>query len=288
VAEKTSFYKQGWSDLNLLLKNLDSLGIEKAVLLYPTSDAHLNFGGWDKLAAVYNAEIAKVVKSYPKRLLGCGILPIGKQQDMIVTVKKIKDLGLLGLSLASSYEAKYLDEAEFLPVLKEAEKENLVVFIHSQTINPIGFERVKDPLLMPVVEYVFDLTMCVGKLLMSGRLGELKNLKIVFAHFAGALPFLFDRFDSTYAMLRARNMVKDLGNVPSQILKNIFVDTSGVKSAAVLNLALEVFGAEKILWGSDYPAKKDLRESIAAIENLGIAAEEKEKIFSRNLASLVV
>ena len=38
----------------------------------------------------------------------------------------------------------------------EAEEKNIPIFVHSQIVNPIGFERVKDPLLTPVVEYVFD------------------------------------------------------------------------------------------------------------------------------------
>ena len=35
-------------------------------------------------------------------------------------------------------------------------------------MNPIGIERVHDPLLSPVLEYVFDVSMCIGKMMMSG------------------------------------------------------------------------------------------------------------------------
>lgn len=287
VAENTTFFKKGWSDLNLLLKTLDKSGIEKAVLLYPGSDAHLKMGGWSRVCAIYNQEIAEKVKQHPDRFIGAGILPVDSSpEDMVKEIARIKELGLSCLSLASSYEAKFLDDEFFGPVLEEAEQEKLPVFVHSQIINPIGFERVKDPLLMPVIEYVFDITMAVGKLMMSGRLSQLKRLKIVFAHFAGVLPFLVDRFDSTYLMLRARNIVKDLGNLPSAILKHVLVDTSGVKSPAVLNAALEFFGVEGILWGSDFPAKSCLTESINSTSELGLNQKEKEKILSGNLINL--
>jgi predicted TIM-barrel fold metal-dependent hydrolase len=121
---------------------------------------------------------------------------------------------------------------------------------------------------------------------MSGRLSQLKNLKIIFAHFAGVLPFLGDRFDSTYLMLRAREMVKDLGSLPSAILRNIFVDTSGTKSVSLLNMALDFFGPDRILWGSDFPAKKDLTESIEALKGLNIEEGEKESILGGNLMNL--
>ena len=286
VAQATTFFKKGWSDIDQLLFRLDQKGVERAVLLYPSSDAHIKLGSWSGLSAVYNQEIAKVVKKYPDRLIGTGILALDNQLDMASQVKRIKDIGLEGVSLASSYQGKFLDQGCFQAVFQTAGQENLPIFVHSQIINPIGFERVKDPLLMPVVEYVFDITMSAGSLLMSGRLSQFKNFKIIFSHFAGVLPFLFDRFDSTYLMLRSRDLVKDLGGLPSAIFKNIFVDTSGVKSPAMLQLALETFGPGQILWGSDFPAKKDLSPGIKAIEDLDIEESQKENILAGNLTKI--
>jgi predicted TIM-barrel fold metal-dependent hydrolase len=287
VAEHTTFYKKGWSDIDLLLKTLDEAGIEKAVLLYPSSDAHLNGAGWSTLCDVYNRGIARKLKEYPDRLLGAGILPMDRPSEMVREIDKIQDLGLNGLSVASSHEGMYLDADSFLPVWEKAEKEGLPIFVHSQTINPIGFDRVKDPLLMPVVEYLFDITMCAGAMMMSGVFNRHKGLKVVFAHFAGVVPFLADRFDSTYSMLRSREMVKDLGSLPSEILKNVFVDISGVKSISLLNMALEFFGTRRLVWGSDFPAQKNLAESITALDNLNILREEKEHILSKNLIILM-
>jgi len=286
VAENTTFFKANWSDVDLLLKALDSSGIEKAVLLYPTSDAHLKMGGWSKVCLAYNQKISELVKKYPDRFIGAGILPVDKPGEMTKELARIKDLGLSALSLASSYDGRFLDDEIFSSVFEQAEKENLPIFVHSQIINPIGFERVKDPLLMPVLEYVFDVTMCAGKLMMSGVFSRFPKLKFVFAHFAGVMPFVGDRFDSTYSMLRSRNIVKDLGNMPSNILKNIFVDTSGTKSFEMLNIALEFFGPKRILWGSDFPAKRELTKSIETIKNLKLEDKSKQAILAENIVSM--
>jgi len=287
VAQHTSFYHTGWSDMNLLLKILDDAGIEKAVLLYPSSDAHLKLGGWSRLCDLYNKGIGKKIKEYPDRLLGAGILPMGRPDEMVHEIDKIQDLGLIGLSLASSHEGHYLGDDGFSPLWERAEHDNLPVFVHSQTINPIGFDRVKDPLLLPVVEYLFDITMCAGTMMMSGVFNRHKGLNVVFAHFAGVLPFLVDRFDSTYSMLRSRDMVKDLGSAPSKILKNVFVDISGVKSTSLLTMALDFFGPQHILWGSDFPAQKNPTESLEALETLDIDKEGKENIKGKNLINLM-
>jgi aminocarboxymuconate-semialdehyde decarboxylase len=257
------------------------------VLLYPSSDAHLHGGGWSRVCDVYNKGIARKLREYPDRLLGAGILPMDRPHEMVREIDKIKDLGLNGLSVASSHEGTYLDDDSFLPVWEKAEREGLPIFVHSQTINPIGFDRVKDPLLMPVAEYLFDITMCAGAMMMSGVLSRHKKLKWVFAHFAGVVPFLADRFDSTYVMLRSREMVKDLGSLPSEILKHVFVDISGVKSISLLNMSLEFFGPRRIIWGSDFPVQKNPIESIKALDSLDIQREEKENILGKNLIDLL-
>ena len=58
VAENTMFFKVNWSDVDKHLATMDQLGIEKSLLLYPTSDAHLQMGGWKKVCRIYNDEIS--------------------------------------------------------------------------------------------------------------------------------------------------------------------------------------------------------------------------------------
>lgn len=286
VAQNTAFFKVQWSDFSLLLKAMDEAGIQKSVLLYPTSDAHLKMGGWNNVCKIYNQGIAKKVKENPQRIIGAGILPVDDKSKLLEELKRIKEMGLSAISLASSYEGKFLDDARFFPVYEFCQKENFPIFVHSQIINPIGFERVDDPLITPVVEYVFDMTVSVAKLMMSGIFTKFPEVKFIFGHFAGVVPFIKDRFDVTYQMLRQRQIVKDLGALPSQIFKKIYVDTSGVKSVSMLNMALETFSAKQILWGSDFPAKRDLVDSINTIEKLNLSKEEKEQILGKNLEEI--
>lgn len=286
MAENTTFFKVQWSDFGAFLKAMDEAGIQKSALLYPTSDAHIKMGSWLKLSQIYNQEIAKKVKEYPDRLIGAGILPVDNDKLMLTELKRIKDLGLKAISLASSYEGRFLDDEGFYPVYEFCQEENLPIFVHSQIINPIGFERVDDPLITPVVEYVFDMTVSVAKLMMAGIFTKFPKVKFIFGHFAGVVPFIKDRFDTTYQMLRQRQIVKDLGALPSEFFKKIYVDTSGVKSVSMLNMALETFSAKQILWGSDFPAKRDLKGAIDTINKLDLSKEEKQGILGENLEKM--
>ncbi|MGA2775728.1 MAG: amidohydrolase family protein [Candidatus Omnitrophota bacterium] len=287
IISNAHFYHKAWGDIEAQVKMMDEAGIAAAVLTYPTSDAHLKLGSFSMVAKIYNDNVAKIIKRFPKKFIAAAILPVDNSQDMVDEIKRAsEELGLKALSLASSYNGRYLDDKLFLPIYREAEKRNISIFVHSQIVNPIGFECVQDPLLTPVIEYVFDMTICIGKLLMSDILRDYKT-KFVFANFGGAIPYLQQRFDATYSMLRGINFVKDLKGKPTDYLKNIYLDTGGNTIKSNFYLALELVGAKHILWGSDWPAKKDISDSINAVRSLDISEEEKSAILGGNLEKLL-
>lgn len=288
IIEKAHFFSSAWGDIESQLALMDRLHIDKALILYPTSDAYKQMGGLKEVARVYNDAIAEVVNKYPQRFSAAAILPVDEPKEMVKEFRRTTEgLGFRAISLATSFEGIYLDDDRFYPLYEKAEVSNMSIFVHPQTINPIGFERIKHPLLTPVIEFVFDTTMCIGKLMTGGILKKFPHLKFVFAHFGGVMPFIKERFDSVYKMLRGRNIVEDLSALPTEYLKQIYVDTSGATSRAALMCTLEMVGAEHTLWGSDYPGNPNVSASISAIEELDISDEEKKKILGGNIARVL-
>ncbi len=283
VAQKTAFFKVQWSDVDRQLSVMDECGIEKALLLYPTSDAHIQMGGWINLCASYNKGIADVVKKRRDRFIGAGIIPADSPNKFIDELKRIQDFGLKVISLASSYNGKYLDEPMFDAVYEFARANNMPIHVHPQIINPIGEDRVRDPLLSPVLEYVFDVSICIGKMMMSGTFLKHPNVKFIFAHYGGVLPLVKERFDNTYLMLRKREFVKDLFQLPSAYFKNLYFDTSGSKSAASLLCCLELVEPTHILFGSDFPANLNIPSAIDVIRNSSLPPAGKDFIFESNI-----
>ncbi|MFA6282211.1 MAG: amidohydrolase family protein, partial [Candidatus Omnitrophota bacterium] len=277
IAENTSFYRGVWMDKPRLFEFLDVNQINKALLVYPATDAHLKIGH-ASLCEIYNSNLEALIEENQK-IIGCGIVDL--DVNVHLQVKNLKESGFKGVSIASSEGGKFILE-ELVPLFESAEKHELAVFVHPQTINPIGFERVKDPLLMPVLEYSLDNSMFMGLLMMEGILEKFK-INFIFSSLGGVTPFLKDRYDRVYTMLRGREIVKDLGKLPSEILKKVYVDTSGA-SLANIKLAIDLFGEDKILWGSDYPVAGDVKTNLAMLDGLG--PEIKEKIINENFIKL--
>jgi predicted TIM-barrel fold metal-dependent hydrolase len=287
IITNAHFYHKGWGDIEAQLKMMDASGIDKAVLTYPTSDAHLKLGSISLVCKVFNDNVAQIIKEYPDKFIAAAILPIDHPADMLKELKRSREeLGFKAVSLATSYNGIYLDDPRFHEVYKVAGDRNIPIFVHAQIVKPIGIERVDDPLLTPVIEYIFDTTICIGKLLMSDILRDY-NVKFIFGAFGGVIPFLAGRFDATYQMLRSVNFVKDLKGNPSEFLKNIYVDTSGDKTKANFQAALELLGPKHILWGSDWPAKKDITGGLQAVKDLAISDEDKVNILGNNLQSIL-
>ena len=277
IAEYTSFYRGAWTDKQKLFEFLEVNKIDKALLVYPVTDAHLKLG-WAKLCEAYNNNLEMLLEE-DRRIIGCGIVDL--EANLSAQVRHLKEEGFRGISISSSEAGKFiLDKLQ--PLFEAAAKYNLAIFVHPQTTNPIGFERVKDPLLMPVLEYSFDNSMFMGLLMMEGVL-EKFNTRFIFSSLGGVIPFLKDRFDRVYTMLRSREMVKDLGKPPSQILNKVYVDTSGA-SLRNIRLAIDLFGEDKILWGSDYPVNAEVGENLKMFD--GLINEVKEKIISGNFLKL--
>jgi predicted TIM-barrel fold metal-dependent hydrolase len=288
IIEKAHFFSPAWGDIESQLTIMDRFHIDRALILYPTSDAYIQMGGLKEVARVYNNAVAEVVNRYPNRFSGAAILPVDEPKEMVKEFgRATKGLGLRVISLATSFDGIYLDDDRFRPLYEKAEMSNTPIFVHPQTINPIGYERIKHPLLTPVIEFVFDTTMCIGKLMTGGVLKSFPCLKFVFAHFGGVMPFIKERFDSVYKMLRGRNIVEDLSALPSDYLREIYVDTSGASSPSALMCTLEMVGAEHTLWGSDYPGNPDVSASIDAIKGLDIPSEDKQKILGANIEQIL-
>lgn len=287
IINNAHFFSKAWGDIEAQVKMMDESGIDKAVLTYPTSDAHLKLGGLSEVSRIYNDNVAEIIRRYPGKFIGAAVLPVSNSQEMLGELRRVtEELGFKAISLASSYNGLYLEDPMFLPIYKQAEHDRIPIFVHSQIVNPIGYERVQDPLLTPVMEYVFDTTICIGKILMADILRDYPNLKFIFAYFGGVITHLGHRFDVTYQMLRGINFVKDLRANPTDYLRNIYVDTSGdIKKTNFLS-ALELLGPKHILWGSDWPAKRDIQSSIQAVYNLDITQEDKENILGENLENI--
>jgi predicted TIM-barrel fold metal-dependent hydrolase len=287
VYKNASFYNESWGDMRGHIERMDEEGVGWALLSYPTTDYHIRTGIPEiRAAMVYNDAVKKLCDESGGRLKFLATIPVGAPGEMREELRRAIKAESYGITMPTNGGGVYPDDERYLPFFEDVEKTGMPVFFHPTTLTPFGHGSLRHPLITPVFQYAFDTSICMAKVVESGLLMKFPRLKLVFASFGGTMPFLAGRFDRTYRMLKDRGIVRDMGADPGESLKKFYVDTSGVTSRALLMLALEVFGEDKVMWGSDYPANRDIKASIETIKSLDISANAKEKILRKNLERL--
>jgi len=130
--------------------------------------------------------------------------------------------------------------------------------------------------------------MALARMILSGLFDRFPRLKICVAHMGGGLLPVMGRLDFGWRLgsegmpERAKIRCKEL---PSSYLTRLHVDTMGFW-VPHLREAVEVFGAGRVMFGTDYgPVPIDPREHIDIVQGLGLSAAEQEKILWRSAAA---
>jgi predicted TIM-barrel fold metal-dependent hydrolase len=65
------------------------------------------------------------------------------------------------------------------------------------------------------------------------------------------------------------------------------VDTGGDRNKANIDISVSFFGTRHVLWGSDWPAKKDIAGSISTIRDLNLSQKDRDDILGGNLERIL-
>ena len=150
--------------------------------------------------------------------------------------------------MPSNVAGEALDSPRLRPIWACLATHSLPVFLHpTRTIFAGALQRFG---LEYVVGYVFDTTAAALALVFSGVLDEFPELAIVHPHLGGTIPYLAGRID--YESKQPWAATRELERAPSEYLRRFFVDTVSYNPGA-LKLALDFYGTDRVLLGTDFP-----------------------------------
>lgn len=203
-----------------------------------------------RLSREWNEAAARTVQDYPSRFGFFGVVAPPDTEGALSEIAYALDvLKADGIGLLSNYDGKELGDPSFTPVLEELNRRKTVVFVHP-TVAPCCAGLI--PGVIPqTIEFPLDTTRTITSLVASGTLARLNNIRWIFSHGGGTLPFLADRISYAFGLdkeISARN--------PKGIeyqLKQLYCDTALATSAPQLAAMLAFFPLSNILFGSDYP-----------------------------------
>lgn len=270
-----SLVKQTFYDANRQASDMTAGGIDMAVITVSNP--------WvESLYRYANDEISRVVQEYPERFVGIGMLPLSKPAVALEELDRIvKDLHMKGVAILSNANGKPIDSPEFWPVFEKVAKLDVPVFLHpGQARNKL----LRNYMMGASIGFPIETTIALARLITSGLLEKLPNLKIVVAHLGGTIPYLIGRIDQSF-----KSFVNDkkITKPPSYYLKQIYLDTICFSKPALM-CAYHFMGPERLLFGTDYPfAWAALSEFTESINELDLPEREKGMIFGENAEKLL-
>jgi aminocarboxymuconate-semialdehyde decarboxylase len=231
-----------------------------------------------------NDQIAGLVARAPTNW-GLGTINPFEPSHIAEGERCLDSLGCKGLLINTSWHGRFMDGEDAFPFWEWAQGRAVPLFIHPPRV-PIGHDRQMDQYkLDELVGRPFDTAMALARMILSGLFDRFPRLKIVVAHMGGGLLPVMGRLDFGWrlgcdgmpegAQIRCERR-------PSEYLELLHVDTMGFWAPHVRE-AVEVFGADRVMLGTDYgPVPIDPHEHIEIVEGLTIPAADKEKILWRN------
>src|ERR1700742_4621523 len=253
-----------WS-LDGAIAYLDEAEIDVAVPSISTPGVHFGDDAAARtLAYRVNEYIADLRRDRPDRFGGFASLPLPDVDGSLDALAYAFDvLDLDGVSLMTNAGGSYLGDAHFDPVFAELQRRAAVVFVHP-TASP---DPIAHTLGLPdsLLDYPADTSRAIAKLHYSNTFARTPDVKYVFSHAGGTIPFVASRFAIVDEMdvipgARERGAFADA-------LPRLHWDTAAAFSDPVLHMLRSVTGLENVVFGTDYPYPRDAI-SIAGLRQL--------------------
>ena len=233
-----------------LIESMDKAGIDVSVIVNVGWTTH-------ELCVETNDYILESVARYPRRLIGfCAVQP-QSPEAAIAEIERCVKGGIRGIGeMRSDMQLFDLGDKETMQPIAEALKEHrLVLLTHAS--EPVGHGYPGKGIITPDQLYSF--------------ITNFPDLTVVCAHWGGGLPF--------YALMPE---VK-------QAMSNVFFDTAAspfLYSPEVYNQVIRLVGADRILFGSDYPLLAQPR-LLQEINSADLSEEAKSLVLADNARRLL-
>lgn len=202
-----------------------------------------------KTARIVNEGVARMVQARPDRLRGMATLPMQEPELAIAELERVvKEYGFKAVEIATAIGQEELADTKFRPVLKRLQQLKIMVFAHPNTQGSAG--RLDCWYLTNLIGNPLDTTIMVGKLMFSGALDELPDLKILLAHGGGFLPYQIGRFQHGHTVRPDTSAITK--TKPMEMFKRFYFDALTHSPQATRHL-LDVVGSERVVLGTDAP-----------------------------------
>ncbi|HEY41709.1 MAG TPA: amidohydrolase [Dehalococcoidia bacterium] len=230
-----------------LIESMDRAGIDVSVILNVAWTSH-------ELCIETNDYIMESIARYPERLVGFCMVTLQSIEAAVAEIERCVRGGVRGIG-EMRLDPEAFDPEVISPIIEVIREHDLILLTHAS--EPVGHQYAGKGKITPD--------------LLNTLITAYPDITHVLAHWGGGLPF--------YALMPE---VKEA-------MKNVYFDSAAspfLYVPEVYKRVSELVGADKILFGTDYPLLPQSR-LLKEIDSLDLPAETREQILSGNACRLL-
>jgi len=281
-----------WFDIDARLQHLADHGVSRQLISWPTTlnvDPSLSAEEARQLWGGYNDDLAAVISRHGDRLSGVAALASGDIDWSARELARAHQLGLIGGVLPVNGFDTLEGAQAFAPVFAAAQKYKSHIYLHT------GYANAKIPGQPPLPDHhdsasargaldnLWNFTAATITLAFSGFLDDYPDVTVQVAQLGGAGGI--GLVAEAVQLSADRSGVTDI----NARFRQIYLDTgAGGRGPEAIALATKVFGAERIVFGTDYAPQASVVPVIENIRKSPITDGDRQKIFTENARKLLL
>jgi predicted TIM-barrel fold metal-dependent hydrolase len=182
--------------------------------------------------------------------------------------------------MQTSYGTQWLGDPAFQPMWRELNRRKAAVFIHPHA--PDCCAGLIPGIPPSVIEYTADTTRTIASLLFSGTAGRCPNVRFIFSHGGGTLPFLIERF-TRLAARKDHARILPKGVVPE--IRRFHYELAQASHPCAVASIRKLIPVSQLLFGTDYPYR-ETRDIVRGLAGCGFSERELAAINRGNALKL--
>ena len=261
-----------------------------------------------ELARLANDGMARIRDAHPERFPAfVASLPMNNIPAALEEMDRaVGQLGARGIQVLTSVEGRPLDHPDFFPIFERiAQRYGLPVWLHPY--RPPGAadypaEAASEYEIWVVLGWPHESSVAMARMVFSEMFDRLPGLRVITHHCGATVPYLLGRVgpmwdelgersdNQRYRAVRERMAAK--GRRPIDYFRDFYADTVLGGSTAALRCGIDFFGAEHVVFATDFPFGPDnglwfLRENMRSVEELELPAHSRDGIYFGNALKLM-
>ena len=292
-------------DLDQRFRVMDEFGDFTQVLTLPAPPLEELAGPETSmlLARVANDGLAELVEKHPKRFTAfVASLPMNNPDEALKELDRATArLGAVGIQVFTNVAGRPLDASELQPLLEEAARRDLPIWMHPARGADFPDYKAEEKSKYEIwwtFGWPYETSVAMSRLVFSGLFERFPNIKIITHHMGGMIPYFEGRVGYGWDQLGSRtsdvdyvSLLRSMKKRPIEYFRNFYADTALFGAQAGTRCGLDFFGIDHVLFATDMPFEPApglyARETIRAIESLGLTTDEKDRIYCKNAERLL-